>query len=152
MSADFLALLTAFASEIGLTSNEAFLHSKEITVKGVTVSFLYQGNDRVGDVILYSALGDIAEARQAIVLRNAMQANYLGVATGGATLGLGGDTLALSLRIPLALLTTAQILCAVVKNFVDIASVWQNYANGSFEFEKNDATDTALAFSSLTKA
>lgn len=132
MSTPFLALLTGFADEIGLLPSDQLLQAKEITIEGVTVSFLYEGDDQTGDVVLFSALGEITAARKPEVLQCAMEANYLWAATGGATLGMSGNTLAMSLRLPLALLNPGA-LASVVESFTQNASFWQRYTTGQLE-------------------
>lgn len=132
MSTHFLDLLTGFAGEIGLASVDQLLKTKEITIEDITISLLYEGDDQTGDVVLFSALGDIAPARTAEVLQFAMEANYLWAATGGATLGLSGNTMAMSLRVPLSLLNP-RALASVISAFTQNASFWHLYTTGQLE-------------------
>ncbi|CAM3931709.1 Tir chaperone family protein [Bordetella tumbae] len=132
MSSRYVALLTAFAGEIGLPSIEQFLKTKELINDGITISLFYEGDDQAGDVVLFSALGEILAERTAEILQVAMEANYLWAATGGATLGVSGNTLAMSLRIPLVLLD-AHSLANVAGAFTQTATFWRRYTNGALE-------------------
>lgn len=136
MSTRYLDLLTEFASEVGLPASEQFLKTKELIVDGINISLLYEDDDQSGDIVLFTALAEMQAERTAEILQIAMEANYLWAATGGATLGVSGSTLAMSLRIPLALLD-ASSLGHVVSGFTETATFWRRYANGEL-----DRTDT----------
>lgn len=132
MSARYLELLAAFANEIGLPKPESLLETKELIVDEITISLLYEGDDQMGDVILFSALGDISAERTSEILHVAMEANYLWAATGGATLGMSGRVLAMALRVPLILLD-ATSLANAVSAFTETATFWRRYTNGELE-------------------
>ncbi|OZI43405.1 CesT family type III secretion system chaperone [Bordetella genomosp. 4] len=132
MASRYVDVLTAFAGEIGLPSTEQFLKTKELIVDGITISLFYEGDDRAGDVVMFSALGEISAERTTEILQVAMEANYLWAATGGATLGISSNTLAMSLRVPLILLD-AHSLANVVGGFTQTAMFWRRYVNGELD-------------------
>lgn len=132
MSSRYVDLLTAFAGEIGLPSIEQFLRTKELIVDGITISLFYEEDGRTGDVVLFSALSEIPADRTAEILQVAMEANYLWAATGGATLGVSGDTLAMSLRVSLVMLD-AHSLANLVSAFTQTATFWQRYTKGELD-------------------
>lgn len=147
MTSRYVDLLTAFAGEIGLPSTEQFLKTKELIVDGITISLFHEGDDRTGDVVLFAALSEISAERTAEILQVAMEANYLWAATGGATLGVSGSTLAMSLRVPLILLD-AHALANVVGGFMQTATFWRRYANGELDrVEPPTGLEQRLAFS-----
>lgn len=146
MSQAFTNLLTSFAQEVGLSAVDHFLQTKEIVIDGITVSLYFEGDDDLGEVVFFSLLGTPSDERMAGVVRVLLEANYLWVGTGGATLGISPENnkVIISARMPLDTLN-GLALASLLDSFVDSASFWRRYVNGELKQEQVSGADLNFA-------
>jgi Tir chaperone protein (CesT) family len=130
MSLAYRHLLAALAHEVGLDA-EAFVQAEEIVIDDITVSLYFEGDEDLGEVVFFSLLGQPAPERAAEAAQVLLQANYLWLGTGGATLGLHPDSgqVLIAGRTPLEGLDGAA-LASLLDSFTDTASFWRRYLRG----------------------
>lgn len=142
MNPAYTELLSDFARHAGLHEIDLFLQTEEIVVDDITVSMYYEGDETLGEIVLFSHLGKI-QSNDEQVLQVLMQANYLWAGTGGASLSLNpvDQQIACAVRLPVDTLH-GEALASIIDSFVDTASFWKRWLAG----EMNDTS--TLSFDS----
>lgn len=123
-------LLDGLAQALGVTP-EDLLHTQELVIDGHAVGLMYDGDETVGDLVLFCGLGVPPAARKAQIYEALLQANCLWVGTSGGTLGVHPESGAvmLSLRYPVDG-TTPDTLVQVLRIYVDAADYWRAVVDG----------------------
>ena len=131
MNPAYPALLSAFSTAVGLSEPELFLQTEELVIDEITVSFAYEGNDDIGEVVFFAQLGKPEASRLPEVAQVMMEANYLWVGTGGATLALSpkDQEVVCAARLPIDTLT-GEALASVLDSFIDTATFWKRWLAG----------------------
>lgn len=125
MSSDepYRAALAALAFEIGVDS-QALAAREELVIDGLPVG-LSRVKRAGGDAIQAACkIGPLPAQPSVALLRLLLQANTLGRATGGATLGLqhAADELVLASAHPLG--TPPAALARACRTLVEVAAIW----------------------------
>lgn len=99
----------------------------ELSIDGMHIGLMCDGNPVHGDLLLYSALGKPLRENTRALNRRLLEGNHLGVGTGGCTLGRHGGTGIVTLYARLAIpVTVPATLLAKVQNFQQVALIWRD--------------------------
>lgn len=118
-------LIREFAEHAGLDPDGLFL-TQEIRVDNLPIGLQLDGDEELGDVLLFTSLGKPAEPQWAHLARLLLEANHCWFGTGGATLAAQPDTgnITLWARVPLPGLDGAA-LAETLDSFADVAHFWR---------------------------
>lgn len=115
--------LAALALEIGVDP-DAFAEREELLVNDVALAFSAVQRTGTPAIQVACRIGSLSSQPPLPLLRLLLQANTLGAATGGATLGLQQATDDLVLSSVHALETPAPALARVCRVLVEAATLW----------------------------
>jgi len=122
---NYSSLIESFALVNNLSSTN-IVDYEEVVVDGLAIGIKCDGSEDTGDLLLYSTLGIPDEKKQYNVDRLLLEANNLGVGTGGCVLGRQEKTGAVTIyiRIPIQL-THSQSLTNTLEAFYNMANLWK---------------------------
>lgn len=146
--ADFATLVAALGREAGLDVNWSPVSPVDFELDGLTVTILSDRRSGAEEIILYSRLGEIPEARELAVYRVLLEANVLWSATGDATLGVNSSTreAIMCFRMTAADLTPPGFIAAV-SGFAELARSWSAFIAAPSDDEvEPPAGATSLSF------
>lgn len=132
----YRTLLQELASLNALQA-DTLLQSEELAIGDMRIGLHCDGDEHDGDLLLYVSLGETAPEYAARIDQRLLEANHLGIATGGCTLGRHptSGVVTLSVRMPISL-TQADALSALLRSFHAHAVLWRSeIAPGAQESE-----------------
>lgn len=126
----YQALLGQLARVLALDPAD-LLQGQELVIDGHSVGLMYDGDDLVGDLVLFCELGVPDASRKAEIHEALLHANCLWVGTSGGTLGVHPESGAvlLGLRYPVDG-STADDLVQVLRIYMDVADHWRAFVGG----------------------
>jgi hypothetical protein len=127
----FNELMADLADHIGLDKAE-LLQTQEIAIDNFVVGFQADEDPTVKNLIFFTLLGVPSPEKLNQIAITLLEANNLWAGTSGCTLGLQQESRAVILagNMPINLLT-GQSLAVVLEQFINVASFWQQYIQGT---------------------
>ncbi len=123
-------LLRSFATLHDLPA-EALLATGEIVFGGTLVSLVYEGDETTGEILLLGEIGVPSAANEAIICKALLQANNLWAGTGGATLAMDAEGMAIACaKLPLLGLD-ASLLSDGISDFAETVDYWRAFLQQS---------------------
>lgn len=126
MPSSYHELLRQAAIAMAIAPDQ-LLRTEEIAIDGNVIGLAHEpAGDRPGDIQLFTEVGQLPVDTGASLLRGLLEANYMGVGTGGCTLGVQQDanTVMLWGRFPLERLDPGALL-DLLGRFADVAAFWR---------------------------
>lgn len=139
MPSSYHQLLRQAAIAVAIAPDQ-LLRTEEIAIDGNVIGLAHEPDaDRPGDIQLFTEVGRLRADTGASQLRGLLEANYMGVGTGGCTLGVqqDADTVMLWGRFPLERLDLGALL-DLLGRFADVAAFWRGQL-GETELGERDA-------------
>jgi len=123
----FATLVRAFAQEAGLAVDWEPVSPIEFTIDDLPVVISLDRRTGMDDIVIYSRLGTVPEARELEVYRILLEANVMWSATGDATLAVNSATreALLCYRYPMKDLAGPAFV-SLVAAFVELAENWRD--------------------------
>ena len=118
-------LIREFAEHAGLDPASLSM-TEEVRIEGLPIGLALDGDEQLGDVVMFAALGKPAAQRWPELARLLLEANHFWVGTGGAMLAVQPETGIVTLwaRLPLPGLDGAG-LAEALDSFADAALFWR---------------------------
>lgn len=122
---NYSSLIESFALVNNLSPTN-IIDYEEVVVDDLAIGIKCDGNEETGDVLLYSTLGIPNKNKKYNIDRLLLEANNLGVGTGGCVLGRQENTGAVTIytRLPIQL-THSQSLTNTLEAFYNMANLWK---------------------------